>query len=421
MKKLLIICLIIVSVVSLSAEIRKYTVNNIDVIYDYDKSYNISAMTIFFDGGTLNYKPENAGIETFLLQAIQKGSKKYPMEEYDKLMDRYGIQVDFTADYDYSYIGFSSINKYFKEAIDILISSVKKPLLNEKQIENVKQKIIADLKQQADSPDEIVWDRLNDIYYEGHPYYGYPKGRINTIERISVNDLKKHIEYLTQKNRIIISIVSGIEPEKVIDYLKTELKGIKSIKQGSDFKVPQYTKYAGDREMRDSKENLMTSYVAVKYEVPSILSDDYANIRIGLSILSRRVYEVLRTKYGLTYAAFVGASMRKTNYGYFYVSTDYPDSSITLTMNEFENAKRDGVMQEEIDNITNLYETSYYMQNEQSLNKSVQTGYDYMIYDDFNHSGKFIQLIKDIKPDVLKELFNTYLSQYTIFILEKPE
>ena len=173
--------------------------------------------------------------------------------------------------------------------------------------------------------------------------------------------------------------------------------------------------------MRDSKENLMTSYVAVKYEVPSILSDDYANIRIGLSILSRRVYEVLRTKYGLTYAAFVGASMRKTNYGYFYVSTDYPDSSITLTMNEFENAKRDGVMQEEIDNITNLYETSYYMQNEQSLNKSVQTGYDYMIYDDFNHSGKFIQLIKDIKPDVLKELFNTYLSQYTIFILEKPE
>lgn len=422
MKKTILMAVIACIALSVLAEISEFTINdNIDVIYDYDKSYNISAITVLFDGGTMNYKPDNAGIETFLLNAIQRGSKKYPMEEYDMLLDRYGIQTDFAADYDYSYIGFSSINKYFKETVDILANALKEPTLDEKQMENVKQKIIADLKQQADVPDEIVWDKLNEIYYKDHPYYAFPKGKVETIERISVNDLKKHLRFITTENRIVISIVSGIEPEAILDYLRTELKGFNSPRKSNEFTVPDYNEYAGNREIRESKDNLMTSYIALKYDCPSILSDKYPKIRIGLSVLSRKVYENLRTKHGLTYAAFVGASMRKANYGYFYVSTDYPDSAFALTMEEFDKAKSGDIRQDEIDNIINLYETSYYMQNEKSLRKSYQTGYDYMIYGDADYSSTFIRTIREIKEEELTELFNEYLGQYTIFFLEKPE
>lgn len=422
MKKLFMILIMVIMSFSIFAEISKFTMDgNIDIIYDYDKSYNISAITVFFDGGTLNYKPDNAGIETFLLQSVQKGSEKYPLETYDMLIDRYGIHADFAADYDYSYIGFSSINKYFPQTVDILIQSLKTPLFDEKQVENVKQKIIADLNQEADVPDEIIWDRLNEIYYKDHPYYAFPKGKIETINRISVNDLKKHLRFLTKENRIVISIVSGIPPQDIIEYLETEMKGFLSPKNTELFEMPSYNEYAGSREIREKRNNLMTSYVALKYDLPSIMSDEYPKMRIGLSVLSRRVYEILRTKHGLTYAAFVGASMRKANYGYFYVSTDYPDSALSLAMDEFELAKDGSISQEEIDNIINLYETSYYMQNEKSLRKSYQTGFDYLIYKDPMHSSRFIATVRGIKADQLQNLFKKYLNQYTIFILEKPE
>ncbi len=422
MKKLFIIILMLILTVSIFAEIRKFTINNsIDIIYDYDKSYNISAITFFFDGGCLNYSPENAGIETFLLQAIQKGSIKYELNEYDRLIDRYGIHVNHVVNYDYSLIGYSSINKYFRESIDILVNAMKDPLLEEKTIDILKQKIIADLKQQKEQPDEIVWDELNEVFFNNHPYYASPKGKIETMDNITINDLRNHLNLLTKENRLVISIVSGIKPEEIIDYLSDELKTFNSPKKYNDFEVPLYEAYKGNRECTGGKDNLMTSYVAIKYTIPSILDNDYAGIRIGLSVLSRRVYEILRTKHGLTYAPFVGASVRKTNYGYFYVSTDYVDSALTLTFEEFENVKKRGVSQEEIDNIANQYETYFYMQNEKSLDKSNIIGSDYLLYNDWNHSEKFISVVKQIKPKDIKNLYNKYLNDFTIFVLEKSE
>ncbi len=422
MKKLFVIILMLILTVSIFAEIRKFTINNsIDIIYDYDKSYNISAITFFFDGGCLNCSHENAGIETFLLQAVQKGSAKYDLNEYYKLIDRYGIHETHSVNYDYSSIGYSSINKYFRESIDILVDAMKDPLFEEKTIDVLKQKIIADLKQQKEKPDEIVWDELNEVFFNNHPYYASPKGKIETIENIAINDLRDHLNLLTKENRLIISIVSGIKPEKIIDYLSDELKTFNSPKKYNDFKVPLYETYKGNRKSAGNKDNLMTSYVALKYTIPSIFDNDYAGIRIGLSVLSKRVYEIIRTKHGLSYAPFVGASTRKTNYGYFYVSTDYADSALALTFEEFENVKENGVSQEEIDNIANQYETYFYMQNEKSLDKSSIIGSDYLLYNDYDHSEKFINAVKHIKPKDIKNLYNKYLNNFTIFVLERSE
>lgn len=419
MKKLYILLFIAAIFVFVSADTSVHKLSNgIDIVYDYSKSRDISAISFFFDGGSLNYKPEKAGVDKLLLQVIQKGTKKYPADSLNRMIDKYGIQTESASQFDFSYITLSSINKYFESTVDIITDMLKAPLLEENTIELERQKMLADISQTEENPDDYVWELLNDYYYKDHPYSAKPDGTEESVSKLSRDDLAEYLKKITKEGRIVIAIVSGIEPGKLIPFLEKELAGFSSPKTISEFTVPPFNMPAEEVTINKEKDGLMTAYVCAKYDIPSVLEMEYPEIRIGLSVLNKRVYETIRTKHGLSYAPFVGASMRKANYGYFFVSTDYPDSAISLTKQEFEDAMKNGVTDEEVNGIRNLYETSFYMQNEKAATKAYQIGYDYLTYKDFDYTNKFMGIIMNMKAKDLTPLFKKYLHNLKYLILK---
>jgi len=414
----IIIILLVSMPVLLSAGIDVMEMDNgIDVIYEYDPSYNISAVSFYFDGGCLNYSEDKAGIEKFLMNMILRGSDTYSLDSLNTLMDNYGIHSDNLASHDYSYLAFSSINKYFSATFKIASDILKNPSFEEQSMSIVREKMLSDIKSSMEKPDEIIWDELNKRFYGNHPYASKPDGFEETVSGITAGDLREHLDYLLHNNRIIVSVVSGIEPDKIMPLIKESLKDLKSPKDKSRLTPPAFDEYERGR-FTVNKKGLMTSYVAGKFPVASVKSEDYPALRIGFSILSRKVYELLRTKHGLTYAAFAGVSNRKTNYGYFYVSTDYPDSAISLTLEEFDRAKKNGVTEEEIDNIRNLFITSFYIRNEKSMDKSLMAGLDYLLYSDPEHSMNFAESISNLTDKEISRAFNKYISDMVYIILK---
>lgn len=389
----------------------------VDLIYDYSTDRDISAITVIFDGGTQNYTTGKAGIEKMLLSVMEKGGKKYYGKKLNDLLDKYGINITSYADNDYSYITFSTVNKYFPEMIDIAADIVMNPKLNAGDIELVRSVMLDEINAKKDSPDEMVWDEVNMIFYNGHPYSATPSGKIESVSALSASDLKAHHDFLVKKNRMALSIVTGVELEKVQDKLNKDFKKALSPKTRKDFTLQPFKAVNEDIKKQVIKNNLETKYVAMKYVIPSVTDERYVAMRIGLNILSRRVYELLRTKHGLTYAAWVAASMRKSNYGIFYVSTDYPDSAISLTMQEFEKAKKEGVTADELNDIKNLYETSFYQDNEKAAGKSQSNAINFIVYGNYNYNEEFIKLLEALSPDAVKSVLNEYLKGYTEVIL----
>ncbi|MDY6787213.1 MAG: pitrilysin family protein [candidate division WOR-3 bacterium] len=420
MRHLTAICILLLMIIPAlpAGEINVMEMDNgIDVIYEYDPSYNISAVSFYFDGGCLNYSEDKAGIEKFLMNMILRGSQKYPLDSLNTLMDNYGIHSDNLASHDYSYLAFSSINKYFPATFEIALDIVKNPSFEEQSMSIVREKMLSDIRSSMEKPDEVIWDELNKRFYGEHPYASKPDGFEETVSVITAGDLKEHLDYLLHNNRVIVSVVSGIEPNKMMPVIKESLKDLKSPKDKSRLTPPPFDEHEKGRFTVD-KEGLMTSYVAGKFPVASVKSDEYPALRIGFSILSRKVYELLRTKHGLTYVAFTGVSNRKTNYGYFYVSTDYPDSAISLTLEEFDRAREDGVTEEEIDNIRNLFITSFYIRNEKSMDKSLMSGLDYLLYSDPEYSMNFAESISKLTVEDIDRAFNKYITDMVYIILE---
>ncbi len=417
MKKLYIIIVLIFFTIFINADINIFkTDNNVDVIYDYSVNRGISAITFLFDGGVTNYNSNKAGIEEFLMQIIQEGSKKYPKDKLTELIDKYGIEISYSVEYDFSYITFKSINEYFDTTLNIAIDLLTEPLFEERAMKNIKAKMLASIKQKQEDPDSYIWDELNKEFFKNHPYSIEIDGTEESINSITKEDLENYLNKLLN-NRTIVSIVTGIKENKEKNNVITKLNKFNNTKTAKDFNIAKIKIPEKITRKVLYKDNLMTNYVAAKFVLPSVRDSIYPEIKIGLSVLSRKVYENLRTKHGLTYATWLGASIRKANYGYFYVSTDYPDSAISLAFQEMEKAKNGEITKDDINKLLNQYETSYYMQNSMVTSKAYLNAFNYLIYNDPNYTNILMEKMRNTNTEELKKLFKEYLKNFTFIII----
>lgn len=419
MKKYILVLLFILSIISINAEVKVFkSESGVDVVYDFAKEREISSVTLLFDGGTANYPKEKSGVEKFLFEMVQKGSTKYSEGDFNRLMDNYGMKISYNSDYDMSSVTFTTFDKYFPQMLEIVNDILQYPSLDDKNIEIVRKNMTDDISAKEDNPDELIWLKLNEQFFRGHQYLSIPDGYAETVKNIKKIDLLKHLNKLTSDNRVVISIVTGIPLNKGKVMINSYLGFLKNSTSFKKHSVEKFNNYEYDTTITAEKSNLETYYVASKFIIPSVTEKSYTAARIGLSIFSKRIYEILRTKHGLTYAAYAGASNRKSNYGVFYVSTSYPDSAVKLFYEEVENVKNIPIKKDEIDDVRNIYETSFYMNNELSSEKSFMNGYNYLMNGDYDYNAKFMKNVEKLKVEDITEFYRMYLKNFTFLILK---
>src|SRR6185436_4002554 len=82
--------------------------------------------------------------------------------------------------------------------------------------------------------------------------------------------------------------------------------------------------------------DLPTVYVSGFFSAPNPKSDDYAATLVGMNILSDRLFEEVRTKRNLSYAAFAGLRRSAAATGQLYVSTPDPNAAVRVIRDEVE-------------------------------------------------------------------------------------
>lgn len=402
---------------SFSEVYREKISKNLEILYKYVPENDISSVTIFIEGGSANYEYEKSGIENLIFRMIEKCGKNYSETKMNELMDKYFVNTSYDNSYDYSSFTFSTLNRYLFDVSKIFADNFREPDFSETVLDKEKNKMIDEIKSKEEDPDELLYLKLNEYFFKNHPYISNPEGYVETVQNLKAQDLYDHLRKILSNRRIVISVVSGVPFSDSREFFKREfgfINGkIEKIKGVKEFDLCK-----GDTLLKYEKGGLQTKYLGCKFKIPSVKDKEYLPVRVGLSILSKRVYETLRTKHGLTYAAYVGASNKLVNYGVFYVSTLYPDSAIKLYRNEIEKVKTEGIKQEEIDDMKNIYQTSFFLDNERTSNRSFALGYNYLIFGDYDYDIKFIKQLDNLKSDKVTKILLKYLKDFKFILLE---
>ncbi len=296
---------------------------------------------------------EKAGLSDLTGSLLGNGSKKLSKEKFDEQVDYLGARVNFWS----TGARASSLSKYFPEVFGLMADAALNPVFTQEEFDKKIKQTLDGLKAEEKSV-KAVSNRVRKAigYGENHPYGEFTSKE--SIQKITLDDVKKHYNTYFKPNKAYLVIVGDVNPKEVKKLVK---KYFKKWEKGG-IKTPEFPqpKNVAKTEIDFiDMPNAVQSEVGVVYNTKLQMKDpDYHAVLVANQILGGDFNSYLnmnlREKHGYTYGARSGinpdkyASMFRTSAS---VRNEVTDSTVIQTLKEINRIRTENVTEENLKNV----------------------------------------------------------------------
>jgi zinc protease len=281
---------------------------------------NVSAV---FDAGSIN-DGDQYGLAALTADAVVFGTQKYTKSQIEEITDYVGANLSTMAGKEGASVRSSFAVKDQDKLFDVIQQVIMYPVFDATEFDKHKQRTLLELAQAKESPRSVIGNYFNGFVFDKHPYATPTGGTKSTVDKITVQDVKKFYQgnYTTGKGAIaVVGDFKTADMKKRItalfgDWKTAEARMIKRAVPELNFDKSRVLLVNKD----DARET--TFYIGGK-GIP-YSSPDYIPVLVVNTVLGGRftswLNDALRVNSGLTY----GASSRFSRYkmaGTFVIST----------------------------------------------------------------------------------------------------
>lgn len=282
--------------------------NGIKVLGIQSDELPLVNFSIRIKGGQMLDNPELPGVASLTTQLMEEGTKnKTPIELQDAI-GQLGANINIYSGNEEIVISGNSLSRYFAETIAIVEEMLLEPRWDEAEFARIKERQINNIKQRNANPDAIagsVSDKI--IYGDGHIFSKPSGGTIESVEKITIEDLKNyHANYFAPN-------ITGFQVAGSVSQADVEkaLAGLSEKWQQKEVEFPTYevSSVPGQGKIYfanfgDAKQ----SVIQMKRMAVARSDKDYypltvANYGLGGNS-GGKLFQVLREEKGYTYGAY---------------------------------------------------------------------------------------------------------------------
>ncbi|OGB83375.1 hypothetical protein A3F66_05845 [candidate division TM6 bacterium RIFCSPHIGHO2_12_FULL_32_22] len=193
--------------------------NGLEVLFYENK--NIPKISLILELKAKYYYDDPAlmGIGNFVSEMLLEGTKNYSAEELADQLDSLGINIKTSP----GFIAMDFLSQDLEKAIailnDILTNSTFKP----DSIEKIRAKIKSEIDNYWDSPSDFSDQLIRNQIYAGHPYSKSLLGSLDTINKITREDLIKYYEKYISPKDAKLAIVGDFSDKNIQEIIKNSL------------------------------------------------------------------------------------------------------------------------------------------------------------------------------------------------------
>ena len=335
-----------------------------------------ASIFFYFKVGSKNERPDIHGISHFIEHMLYKGSTKYRNYlDISKTFDAHGISYnaytskDITA-YHYKFLStLDNLDLICKITADMLFH----PLMRNNDIQNERNVIIQELKDDDDNIDEYIDNKLESLIFDGHPLACPIIGTIESLKSINSVDLKKyHHEYYNPANLLIT--VSGKMPvlfkNCIMKYFPGIFKPVALVgNQRSGMVIPYVEKHLSTT-IHCITKSVQQDYIHIIFKTRGYFDPNILAYKLLANILggnmSSRLFVEIREKLGLAYTIKCDITYYE-EVGYFDIITQNETSQtikcITNILKQLEKIKREPIPDTELEdnkrNYCDIFKTNF--------------------------------------------------------------
>ena len=295
---------------------KLYTTNDgITVIYSPVKNITGVQFELSFAAGALNDPAGKAGLAHFCEHILMGcGTKRFTREEKNKQMGKYQYINAFTSNYVLRMV-ISATNDDIAEAVDTMTESFDGLNLTQQEFDTEK-KIIKD--------EIITRKRTNDMLANMMIFKNLDKtpefnnleysaaGSIDTLDNITLQDVKDYLRDFITKENLVITIAGNISKRQVDDIIKRYISARLPSSGKKGFTRAQRLGYKPPQYLHAESVEKGQAFINIFYMPSNNKSAQYIDRRKSVrnSIISGTVNELaflyFREKHNLCYNVYLG-------------------------------------------------------------------------------------------------------------------
>lgn len=405
------------SAISPENQISEFDVNGLKVIFKRRPGTPTVSAGLFTRGGVKNQTAENAGIESLTLSTAAEGSKRFPRAVLRKEFAKTGSTISAGSGLDFGIIAVSSTRQHFNRTWEIFTDVFLNPSFTPQDFQRIRDLTMTGLKNQTISPDSFLNSLEEKIVYAGHPYANDPNGTIETINKLTLEDLKSYHKTLLQTSRLLLVIVGDLEPQAIE---KQVTASFGKLSRGT-YKEPPTQRINFSKPTIDVTERAIpTNYVKGIFNAPSLNDPDYSAMRVAMTILQSRVYSEVRTKRNLSYAPNAEMNNNAANTGNIYVTANDANQSVSLMLQEIAKLRNGDVQADDLNGISGYFLTTYYIGQETNSAQVAELARYELLGGGWQNSLKFLDKIRDVNAADIQRVSQKYMKNLRFVVIGDP-
>jgi predicted Zn-dependent peptidase len=227
-------------------------------------------------------------------------------------------------------------------ALDVIADIVLNPIFDPNEVEIERGVILQEIGQTLDTPDDIIFDWLQEVAYPDQPLGRAILGPAERVQSFTGDDLRGFVGRHYRPERMVIAAAGAVDHDAIVKLAESLFGGLQP---GTEAFEAAGAYGGGERRVRKKLEQ---AHLAMAFETPGFTSPEIYDAQIYSTALgggmSSRLFQELREKRGLCYSisASTGAHA-DTGLMTVYAGTSGEDiSELTkLTIDELKRAAED--------------------------------------------------------------------------------
>ena len=372
--------------------------------------------SIRIKGGQLMDKMELPGVANLMTDIMQEGTKNKTPEELEDAIGQLGASINMYTSQEYITVSANCLARYFDETVALVEEMLLEPRWDEEEFARIKTRQINNIKQRSSNPNAIasqVSDKI--LYGDGHIFSQPIGGSVESVEKITIDDLKAYYENNFAPNISAFHIAGNVSESDV----KASLASMSEKWSKKEVAMPEYTINDVPEDVKvyfanfsNAKQSVIRiQRMAVKRNDPDYFPLTVANYGLGGNS-GALLFQELREKRQYTYGAYsnVGSSMEKAPFSmYSSVKTNVtPDAVAAFKevlidyMQNYDSAELEKARTALIRQEARAYETLY---DKLGILQSIST---YNLPNDYIRKNQ--EELKGYTIDDMKEVMNKYMN-----------
>lgn len=316
--------------------------NGFRIVTEYMPGLQSASLGIWVTAGGRHERPEQNGVAHFLEHMAFKGTKTRSALQIAEAIEDVGGYINAYTSREVTAYYARVLKADTALALDVISDILLNPVFDPKEIEIERHVILQEIGQALDTPDDVIFDWLQEKAYPNQPLGRTILGETERVRAFGRDDLARFVEEHYGPDQMILSAAGAVDHDTIVKQAEA-LFGHLPARTAT--LADAATFFGGEsRQVKDLEQaHMALAFQGPGYRDPSFYTSQIYTIALGGG-MSSRLFQEIREKRGLCYTIFAqSGAYSDTGMTMIYAGTSGEEVGdlANLTIDEMKRAAED--------------------------------------------------------------------------------